>query len=327
MRVPLLDNAKGVLIFLVVFGHYLEAIDGWENRYLSLILTAIYMFHMPAFVFLAGMTSKREGLRERVINIAIILVMFQLAYVVPVSVINGKWVVGLFQPYWILWFLLSLVFWTLLIPLITRVPYAFAMSIAVAIIGGFYPGDGYQLSIMRTLTFLPFFVGGILYGRRAIAMSQIFATRWYLAVAVVGTAAVVIKLSGLHWGWLYGSFTYVRLGFDDPSAALIRAALMILSSASLVAFLACMPTKRGYLMVIGQNSLAIFVLHGFFVLVAQEAIINYGPLSLHWRFALVVPASLITTAVLATPVFSRTIRALAMKIGSRFSGDGNLKSS
>lgn len=323
MRVPLLDNAKGMLILLVVFGHYLEAINGWGNQYLSLILTAIYMFHMPAFIFLAGMTSKREGLRERVINTAIILVMFQLAYVVPVSIINGKWVVGLFQPYWILWFLMSFIFWTLLIPLITRVPYAFAMSIAVAIIGGFYTGDGYQFSIMRTLTFMPFFVGGFLYGRRVIAISQTFATRWYLAVAVLGTAAVIIKLSGLHQGWLYGSFTYVRLGFDEPSAALIRAALMILSSASLVAFLACAPTKRGYLSVIGQNSLAIFVLHGFFVMIVEEAILRYGPLSLQWRIALVILASLITTTVLANPIFSKTIRALAVRIGSRFSGERN----
>ncbi|WP_298258182.1 acyltransferase family protein [uncultured Litoreibacter sp.] len=323
MRVLLLDNAKGMLIFLVVLGHYLEAINGWENRHLSLILTAIYVFHMPAFIFLAGMTSKREGLRERVIYIAIILAMFQLAYVVPVSAINGKWVVGLFQPYWILWFLLSFIFWTLLIPLVSRVPHAFAVSIAVAIISGFYPGDGYQFSIMRTLTFLPFFVGGFLYGHRVVAISQTFATRWYLAVAVLGVAAVVINSSGLHQGWLYGSFTYARLGFDEVPAALIKFALLVISSASIVAFLACVPTNRSYLSAIGENSLAIFALHGFFVMTVGEAIARYGPLSLHWRIALVVPISLVTTIVLANPIFSKTIRAVAVKIGSRLSGYRN----
>ena len=324
MRDPRIDNAKGVLILLVVLGHYLEAINGWGDRYLSLFLTAIYMFHMPAFIFLVGMTTKQEGHRTRVLKFGIILVMFQLAYVVPISIINGERVVGLFQPYWVLWFLLSLIFWTLLTPLIVTVRYAFVMSLAVAIIGGFYPGDGYQFSIMRTLTFLPFFVGGILYGQRAITVSQILSTRWYLAVAFLGVAAVTIKLWGLEKGWLYGSFTYARLGVDTLFGTLTRAALLIASFASLIAFLACIPTKRGFLSTIGQNSLAIFVIHGFFVLIFEEAITRYGPLSLHWRSALVVPLSLITTVVLANPIYSRTIQAFAGSIGKRLLWDRKL---
>ncbi|MGO2780447.1 acyltransferase family protein [Glutamicibacter arilaitensis] len=52
-----LDVAKGALIILVVLGHLLEANAGWEARTTRLPLTAIYMFHMPAFVFLAGITA------------------------------------------------------------------------------------------------------------------------------------------------------------------------------------------------------------------------------------------------------------------------------
>lgn len=42
------DKAKGILIFLVVFGHLLEQISGWGMGFSRAGLTAIYSFHMPA---------------------------------------------------------------------------------------------------------------------------------------------------------------------------------------------------------------------------------------------------------------------------------------
>ena len=63
MRNPLIDNAKGVWIFLVVLGHYLEAVGGWDNLYLGAILSIIYLFHMPAFVFFGGYGQERPSWR------------------------------------------------------------------------------------------------------------------------------------------------------------------------------------------------------------------------------------------------------------------------
>ena len=65
MRSTLIDNAKGGLIFLVVLGHYLEKSGGWSNQCLNAVLSTIYLFHMPAFVFLVGITTKRDRLRTR----------------------------------------------------------------------------------------------------------------------------------------------------------------------------------------------------------------------------------------------------------------------
>ncbi|WP_394177618.1 acyltransferase family protein [Yoonia maritima] len=318
MRDPFIDNAKGVLITLVVLGHYLEAISGWKNPYLSAGLSIIYLFHMPAFVFLAGVTAKRERLGMRVANIAIILILFQLAYGIPIILISGEWPTGLSQPYWILWFLLSLIWWMLLIPLIVRVPYAFTISIVTAILGGLYPGDGYQLSIMRTLTFLPFFVWGTLHGNRTIAALQACAWRRLLAIALFATTAAILIFSGLGHRWLYGSFSYAHMGVGDAPGMMIRAALLILSSASLVAFLGCMTTKRSYLSVVGHNSLAIFVLHGFAIIIFENMIVRTALPELPWSFILVVLASLMTTLILAHPFFNTSIRAVAINLSSLF---------
>lgn len=53
------DNAKFFLIFSVVLCHFLNAwVD--EIHSFKIIIFIIYTFHMPAFIFIAGMFSKRN---------------------------------------------------------------------------------------------------------------------------------------------------------------------------------------------------------------------------------------------------------------------------
>ena len=53
MRNPYFDNAKAILIILVVIGHIIEPFI--EDIYtLKIIYEFIYTFHMPAFILLSG---------------------------------------------------------------------------------------------------------------------------------------------------------------------------------------------------------------------------------------------------------------------------------
>lgn len=53
-----LDNAKGILITLVVIGHMLLPIQG-TTRGVTNFFYMIYTFHMPAFVFISGLLAQR----------------------------------------------------------------------------------------------------------------------------------------------------------------------------------------------------------------------------------------------------------------------------
>ena len=81
------DNIKGVLIILVVFGHFLFGLQNSEIN--NTIVDAIYLFHMPAFVFVSGYFSKSEHSRsfESLLRLlsAFILVhgIFLIFYVTP----------------------------------------------------------------------------------------------------------------------------------------------------------------------------------------------------------------------------------------------------
>jgi len=64
-RDPRLDSIKASLMFLVVFGHLLEGIKSTAPL-LSQIYDFLYLFHMPAFVFLSGYVIKdNQGVNYR----------------------------------------------------------------------------------------------------------------------------------------------------------------------------------------------------------------------------------------------------------------------
>ena len=50
------DNMKGILVFLVVFGHFLELCPATLQK--NILYLVIYSFHMPAFLFFSGFFAK-----------------------------------------------------------------------------------------------------------------------------------------------------------------------------------------------------------------------------------------------------------------------------
>nr|MCX3330604.1 acyltransferase family protein [Bacillus pacificus] len=51
------DNAKFLLIFLVVFGHILRSFIN-DNEFMLYLYKFIYTFHMPAFILVSGFFAK-----------------------------------------------------------------------------------------------------------------------------------------------------------------------------------------------------------------------------------------------------------------------------
>ena len=56
-RVRWVDSLKGILILLVVVGHFLLKVE--DHYVIETIYRLIYAFHMPLFVFVSGLLAKR----------------------------------------------------------------------------------------------------------------------------------------------------------------------------------------------------------------------------------------------------------------------------
>lgn len=63
-RYPVLDNARFLLISLVVTGHLLEQLAD-SGPITAALYRWIYLFHMPAFVLISGAVSKAALTRRR----------------------------------------------------------------------------------------------------------------------------------------------------------------------------------------------------------------------------------------------------------------------
>lgn len=311
-----LDSAKGILIGLVVLGHLLEATSAWHADLIRLPLTMIYMFHMPAFVFLSGITAKRDNLLKRVATFTVLLLTFQALYYLAVQWLPLERDFSAFMPFWILWFLLGMIWWLLLLPLVMKVPKtAVATSLVIAIAAGAIDVMGYAFSISRALVFLPFFIIGALYGRQILDFATSIPTKWKVGAAVLCCVLGLILFStDIHQGWLYGSYSFDRLNAGTAEGLATRAGLLAIAALTTFAVLSLLPQHQNPATVIGRRSLGIFVLHGFVVLAATPLL--PGPLGANNIWALVACAviAIVTVSVLSAPPFDRGVRLYTSKV-------------
>lgn len=161
------DNAKFILIFLVVFGHLIQSyIEDYET--VSTVYKVIYTFHMPAFILIAGFFSKGFKNPGYITNLSkkllIPYIIFQLIYSIFYYFTNEKdsFILDPFSPHWSLWFLISLFFWNGLLFVFSKWKPAIAIpiSVMIALFVGYIDSISTFLSLSRTFVFFPFFLIG-----------------------------------------------------------------------------------------------------------------------------------------------------------------------
>ncbi|MGC3022587.1 acyltransferase family protein [Brevibacterium sp. FAM 24630] len=262
-----LDKAKGILIFLVVLGHLLEGISGWGMGYSRGLLTAIYSFHMPAFVLLAGMTAKSDRLGERTLTFAVLAVATQPIYFYWSELFGVEPDLEITEPYWITWFLLAMVWWTLALPLVERFPTPMlCLSLAVGIFGGILPALDYELSIGRTMTFFPFFVLGKLYGIRMLNWAaQLRAWEKGGLTVLAALTIAVLYLNDLDKKWFYGARGFEFLDSAIPYGVGVRVCIATSAISTIAVLFAWSEHLPKFLVATGQRSLAIYIIHGLLV--------------------------------------------------------------
>lgn len=158
-----LDTAKGVMILLVVLGHFIEVSAGWNSVYGNAIMEVIFMVHMPAFIFMAGMTFNRNKWKIRTLQILTLYVFLQVVYS-SFFLLNGTMSIYEFilKPYWLLWFLVSLASFYVICGILNP-GYKSLISFSMcSCLVGYASISSYEMSWVRTIVFLPFFVSGYL---------------------------------------------------------------------------------------------------------------------------------------------------------------------
>jgi fucose 4-O-acetylase-like acetyltransferase len=279
-RYPVLDNARFVLISLVVTGHLLEQLAE-QGPVAAALYRWIYLFHMPAFVLISGAVSKSTLTRRRAFALVtgslLPYVIFQTLYPAWDAWLmqTGDWSQGYLTPYWLLWYLPSLACWRLLLPLFARLKFALPVAVVIALAAGLAPWIGYPLSLSRTLVFFPLFLLGHRLGGKRLPQLGDSRRRKRGALAVLIAAGIgAWLLRDADPEWLYASTGYDALNVAAWTGIGIRLALLTASASCALAVMALTPhraTQRG----LGRHSLTAYLMHGFLVraLVAADAFV------------------------------------------------------
>ena len=261
------DNIRAFLMFCVVLGHFLESFGGWGVLY-----KIIYTFHMPAFVFLSGYFAKfRPG--TLLCRMILPYFLFQTLYIFfDRSVMGGG---GTFQyktPYWLLWYLLALIGWNLLLPLIDtdrpgKMTAVLLGSVALGLSVGFVGRIGRVLTLSRLLVFFPYFAAGVYWRKLKVTIS--FSKRILVIAAVCAAAGLTLLTlrAGLSSEMYYGASGYAASGGNPVYRLLLYAA-----GAACISVIFLLAPDRPILGVTawGRHTMPIYLLHGFVVRLAQH---------------------------------------------------------
>lgn len=283
-----MDNLRFVLIYLVVFCHLIIDFVNPRGPIADVLYQGIYVFHMPAFVFVTGYFARFRPKRI-IAGLALPYVTFQIAAIVRRNLVAGRmWYANLtlLRPQWTLWYLLACVLWYCTIPLLdaatsrkSRVAVVSA-SFVVSLISGFAPWLNDFLDLSRVVTLFPFFCAGY-YGRKAELSNRLGALEPRMArrlrtlaiVAVLVFIALQIWYGHVPAGVLYRDTPFTSAG-DFVGRALVQFGAVIWCFALFV----IAPTRDlGLVSIIGQNTLSVYLLHPWLIRLLRHAPQLPGP--------------------------------------------------
>lgn len=315
MRNHFLDTHKAILIFLVVLGHFVERMVGWRDPVSHTLLGTIYLIHMPAFIFVSGMLYKDKNYIKNILFFLSLYLPFQFLFAAFDALWSGQmqWNWNVFiKPYWVLWYLMGIMIWTVLTHVLLKLPHYFIVVWAVLMsIGiGLSPWNNYLYSIGRIFVFFPFFIFGVLYGKVVVEKIQQFqAAKWW-GIGFLCALMALVYLTQTNQYWLYGSLSYAQLKVTLIDGIFMRMACLILSSLGILALLSLTQFFQDQWLKLGAYTLPVYLLHGFVVI----GVARYWSLDFHIlvEIFICISLSVLTSWILQQAFFDQLLRKMSL---------------
>ena len=318
-RITFIDSIKFVLIVLVILGHALEC-----NRDETLNMKAyifIYSFHMPAFILLSGYFAKKHlGGGKSVVSLIITYLIFQVLYCGNPLEADANWpswagmqqnVKHLYLPSGALWYIVSLVFWRLMLAatpqrLVENVPLFFCVSLLLSLLAGFVP-VGRELSFQRTFAFFPYFlIGYYMREKDWLTTLRNMNRKWYYGLILLYVIAIAL-IPHIPLSMLVQFHHYRELG-SMPVALVMRCASYLWMLPLTQAVIATIPDVK-WMSEAGKDSLFYYVYHAFLIGVLHL-------MSLYWHLPTDFMSILLYTTVIVC-VLHLTSKVRLLKLLSK----------
>lgn len=315
------DNLKGLLITLVVFGHFIyDFATNLQGSIVNDIFTYIYIFHMPAFVFCSGYFSKSSNACsiKSLIKLSVCYVLLNTFFALYCCVYEGA-SVQLLTPYASAWYILSLITWRLIIKYVSKIKWILPIAFIAALLIGFWSEFSNILSLSRTVAFFPFFLMGYHLNQekleKHILNKTTVKTVLGIVVSIVGSICLLVIISRVN----IPISVITMQPYLSAKHIVYRGFIFISATAAIIAMMYSVPNvKIPLLTKIGKNSLFIYLIHRFitfgFSIVFPHT--NYSKVYLIYAFA----ATIAVVIILATDKLNEWFHAFLNSIVNIMAG-------
>ncbi|PUA83087.1 hypothetical protein C7S10_02055 [Nocardioides currus] len=320
-RDPWLDNTKMVLVMLVVIGHSIGLVESTTGSHW--LYDFIYLWHIPAFVFISGYLSKsfewdRRRMKNLLYTLAVPYLLFEPAlYYFRVGVVDEHepgllWL----NPHWTMWYLVVLLMWRLATPILKLHWLFLPLSVIVSLVGGLWDTD--VLMIPRFLGLLPFYVLGLHLKPRHLRHLDDVWVRVASVPMLVGIAVMAFYTDT----WARTALLWYDAGYDEipiDNEIVFQTRLTVMGVGLLGAFAAMSLVPRrslGWFTRMGTATLVVYLFHGFIIKTAK---------ALGWEdftaahevlgLVLTVVGAAVLALVLASPPVRRVLEPLTNPLG------------
>ena len=266
-RIALWDNLKFFLVTCVVIGHFVDQFTDLSNVYDSIFLF-IYSFHIPLFIFIAGIFYKNKDITAK----AIFFISVGFAYKIVSAIVER--ILGTVKVEFFLlwdgglsWFMFSLAAYMVILKIIEKQnkEYILVFSIILACFVGYDSGIGDFLYLSRIIIFFPFFLSGVLLQNFDIVSFKDKNSKYKLLagfIVLIWLGLCVYELDIVYR--LRYLFTGRNPFFPQimSYAPLARLASYIISFSIGFSFIMLMSNKRlGSITDMGKNSINVYFWH------------------------------------------------------------------
>ena len=276
IRFIVLDNIKGLLIFLVVFAHFLLNYSiSHKNSIIHLLVNYIYGFHMPLFIFCSGFVSKSENSKsiKTIFKLLIMYLIFNFSHAFILYYYNHQ-KINFLQPYHSYWYLLSLIYWRLIINFVANQYFSIIISFILSFLIGF-SGEKNIISLKRTVSFFPYFLAGYKLSKHNLEDIIKFGDNYYIYIIIIfiiffPLSFKYISIIEIGHSMMAGNYRTYK---ED---ILIRIKLFIFSFLIISFSLLQISNKKiPLLTTIGKNTLYIYLFHRIITIVIDKEFLHH----------------------------------------------------
>ena len=279
-RLFVFDNAKLVLIILVVIGHLLD-VCAIDHRMAKAAFVFIYSFHMPLFIFISGLFMNREKLtatkaRNRILYLVTLGFIAKFILRIVPSLFGKPITFSLLSDGGVPWFMFAMAaFCTLTYLLRNANNYVvLGISIVLSLFVGYDKNVGDYLYLSRIIVFFPFFWYGVMLEPKRVAeLVKKPPVRVVGVLIVVAIAVFCIAQTGYayHYRGLFtGRNCYESINGIEACSWANRLIAYVISALMCFGVLCMTPqSKIPFVSSAGQRTLQIYLLHYPLIYVLQ----------------------------------------------------------